>query len=205
MPRQPMSDDEYADTRSRILREAAGIVGQTGIASLSMRNLAERVGLTPGALYRYFPSKQDMLLSFWADALSSVRERIVAIDEAEPHAPAAIRGMLHAYATFCLEDHDRFRLMFLENDQGLGDAFFQRNTDLVPLDVLKRRVEEMIECGSFLRGDPDLLAQTLWAGVHGAITVLITVGEIPLARPEDLLNSTLDALIRGLSVKGFEP
>ncbi|MGK8642943.1 TetR/AcrR family transcriptional regulator [Brucella anthropi] len=55
MPRQPLTDDEINHTRRRILREAAMIVGKGGIAGLSMRTLAQRLGLTPGALYRYFP------------------------------------------------------------------------------------------------------------------------------------------------------
>jgi len=117
MPRQPLTDQELRTTRTRILREAAIIVGKSGISGLSMRVLAQRLGLTPGALYRYFPSKQEMLVSYWEDALRAVAERIDVIDCSEENSQSAIRQMLIAYAVFCLEDHDRFRLLFLEMEQ----------------------------------------------------------------------------------------
>lgn len=201
MPRQPLTEEELAATRSRILQEAAVIVGKSGINGLSMRNLAHRLGLTPGALYRYFPSKQDMLVSYWEDALQAVAERIEAIDVAEADTPMAIRQMLYAYAHFCLEDHDRFRLLFLEQDQDVGPELFQRVSGFAPYDLLLKRVDQAIRDGHFLPAAADLLTQALWAGAHGAVTLLITVKELDLAKPEDLLGATIDALMRGLSAK----
>lgn len=202
MPRKALTDEEVATTRSRILQEAAVIVGRSGIGGLSMRCLAQSLGLTPGALYRYFPSKQEILLSYWEDALHAVSERIEAIDESEEHTPTAIRDILHAYADFCLEDHDRFRLLFLEKDQDIGPELFQRTAGYAPYDLLLRRVYQAIEGGHFLSAaDAPLLTQTLWAGVHGAVTLLITVKELELVEAEFLLNTTVNALMRGLSAK----
>ncbi len=199
MPRQPLTSEELEATRARILRDAAFIVGRSGIAGLSMRSLAQRVGLTPGALYRYFPSKQDMLLSYWEDALRAVAERIEAIDNSEAHTPTAIRQMLVAYAHFCLEDHDRFRLLFLEMDHDVSPELFQRSTGFAPYDLVLTRIDRAINDGHFLSADADLLTQTLWAGVHGAVTLLITVKEIELKA--DLLDTTINTLMRGLSAK----
>ncbi|MCZ7935252.1 TetR/AcrR family transcriptional regulator [Agrobacterium leguminum] len=199
MPRQPLTDDELKTTRARILREAAVIVGSNGIAGLSMRVLAKRMGLTPGALYRYFPSKQEMLVSYWDDALRAVAERIEAIDQTETHTPTAVSRMLFAYADFCIEDHDRFRLLFLEKDQDVGPELFQRSAGFAPYDLLQRRVGRAIEDGYFLSDDADLVAQALWAGTHGAVTLLITVNELELKA--SLLDATINAVLRGLSAK----
>jgi AcrR family transcriptional regulator len=49
------------DTRSRILAVAAGLFGERGYASTSLRVIAGAVGMTPPALYWYFPSKQAIL------------------------------------------------------------------------------------------------------------------------------------------------
>ncbi|HWU65353.1 MAG TPA: TetR/AcrR family transcriptional regulator [Ensifer sp.] len=201
MPRQPLTDDEIGTTRNRILREAAFIVGTNGIGRLSMRSLAERLGLTPGALYRYFPSKQEMLLGYWEDALRAIAERIETIDSSETHTPTAIRRMLFAYADFCLEDHDRFRLLFLEKDRDVGPELFRRTAGYAPYDLLLKRVHRGIDDGHFLSSDPNLLTQTLWAAVHGAVTVLITVNELELAKTEVLLDTIINALMRGLSAK----
>jgi AcrR family transcriptional regulator len=48
-------------TRHRILREAAILFRTRGFASTTMRNIATAAGLTPGALYWHFPSKEAIL------------------------------------------------------------------------------------------------------------------------------------------------
>lgn len=201
MPRLPMSEENFNRTRSRILNEAATIVGRDGLARLSMRSLGDRMGMTPGALYRYFPSKKDMLLSFWDEALTALGDRFAAIDETEPRATQAIRQMLFAYGTFCLEDHDRFRLLFLENDHGTVDELVGRNTLFVPYDLILRRVNDALKRGCFRPGDGRALTNTLWAGLHGAVTLLVTVREIDFGDPDQFLNETVNILMRGLSAE----
>jgi len=52
---------EDSDTRGRILLAAAALFGERGYASTSLRAIAGSVGMTPPALYWYFPSKQAIL------------------------------------------------------------------------------------------------------------------------------------------------
>ncbi len=50
-----------SDNRGRILTAAAALFGERGYASTTMRAIADEVGMTPPALYWYFPSKQAIL------------------------------------------------------------------------------------------------------------------------------------------------
>ena len=54
-------DARRTDTRARILETAAGLFAERGYAGTSMRDLAEKLGVTPAALYYHFPSKGDIL------------------------------------------------------------------------------------------------------------------------------------------------
>ena len=49
-------------TRERILSAAAQLFAQLGFASTSMPAIAERSGITAGAIYRHFKSKVILLL-----------------------------------------------------------------------------------------------------------------------------------------------
>ncbi|MFI1393442.1 TetR/AcrR family transcriptional regulator [Streptomyces sp. NPDC020681] len=48
-------------TRERVLGAALRIVDEEGLAGLSMRRVADELGVEPMALYRYTPSKDDLL------------------------------------------------------------------------------------------------------------------------------------------------
>jgi TetR/AcrR family tetracycline transcriptional repressor len=48
-------------TRERVLRAAVGVVDREGIDALSMRRLAQQLGVEAMSLYRYVPSKAALL------------------------------------------------------------------------------------------------------------------------------------------------
>lgn len=49
------------ETAGRVRRAALSLFAQSGYAAVSMRDIAARVGVRPGALYNHFPAKQDIL------------------------------------------------------------------------------------------------------------------------------------------------
>jgi AcrR family transcriptional regulator len=69
-------------TRDRILREAALLFRTRGFASTTMRNIATATGLTPGALYWHFPSKEAILYAIVVALSDEWHEQLVAVCEA---------------------------------------------------------------------------------------------------------------------------
>lgn len=63
----------HEDNEKRILDAAMQLVVDSGFDGLSMSRLAEAVGYTPGALYRYIGSKDALLAKIIESALASVR------------------------------------------------------------------------------------------------------------------------------------
>jgi AcrR family transcriptional regulator len=59
-------------TRERILSAAAELFAQHGFASTSMPAIAERSGITAGAIYRHFKSKAELLLEVVKRALGAL-------------------------------------------------------------------------------------------------------------------------------------
>ncbi|MBK6912574.1 MAG: TetR/AcrR family transcriptional regulator [Ignavibacteriales bacterium] len=61
---------ERLDTETRqgqIKKAVLGIISSEGIGKLSTRNLASKIGVTEGALFRHFSSKKEIMLSILAD------------------------------------------------------------------------------------------------------------------------------------------
>ncbi|MFB7463649.1 GntR family transcriptional regulator [Streptomyces sp. NPDC056224] len=63
----PAADPEQELSLDRIVRTAIEIADTEGIAALSMRGVAARLGVAPMSIYRYVPSKEDLVLHM-ADA-----------------------------------------------------------------------------------------------------------------------------------------
>jgi len=78
-----------SDTRGRILDAAVSLFGEHGYAGTSVRDIAERLGLTKAALYYHFPSKEtilDALLDPFVTELTRIVELVRGAPPPEPRA-----------------------------------------------------------------------------------------------------------------------
>ena len=76
-----------AETTERIVESALRVVTEEGFDALTMKRLADELGYAAGALYRYYPSKDELLLAVQRRVLEALAEDL---GEAERSARAAI-------------------------------------------------------------------------------------------------------------------
>jgi TetR/AcrR family transcriptional regulator, cholesterol catabolism regulator len=55
--------------RKRIMQAAAALASRGGVEAMQMRTVAERAGVALGTLYRYFPSKMDLVVAVVSEEL----------------------------------------------------------------------------------------------------------------------------------------
>ena len=114
-----------ADTRARILRAALEEFSERGYHATSVRELAERVGVTKTAVLYHFPGKADIVTALaepLLDDLETAMEKAAAA--ADPRA-AAIEGLLDVWLSH------RYLLRMNLRDLGLtaSKAVFDRFRD----------------------------------------------------------------------------
>lgn len=199
MPRPAMTDEELAAVQARILAETARIVAAEGYAALSMRKLAEGLNLTAGALYRYFPTKQHLMIAYCSSAIETLNERTFAIHGMDLPSVEILRKLIMAYSEFALEDTDRFRLMFLDLEMSHQMEIAFADDKLTGYELLKARVAIAMEEGAIRRMDPGHATHLLWSAVHGAVVLLLNVKDLDLGDPCSLIRDAAEMALRGLA------
>lgn len=63
--------------RRRIVQTAAALAVRGGVEAMQMRSVAERAGVALGTLYRYFPSKMDLVVAVVTEELDLLESGIV--------------------------------------------------------------------------------------------------------------------------------
>lgn len=81
------------DTKARIRAVAMELFLAQGYEQTSLREIADRVGMTKASLYYHYPSKQALLLALVEPLVSDWRRTVERI-EARPHNPATVREAL---------------------------------------------------------------------------------------------------------------
>jgi AcrR family transcriptional regulator len=98
-------------TRAEILEVSWALMRERGVAGLSLRDVAERVGMRAQSLYSYFDSKDAIYDALFGDGCRECLERLQRVERTgDPRAD--LRAATRAYVDFCLEDHARYQLLF---------------------------------------------------------------------------------------------
>ena len=180
--------------REEILTAAEQLLVETGdSAAVSIRAVADAVGVTPPSIYLHFADKTDLLFA--------VCERhYTALDE---HIQAALAGIEdplerlyrqgRAYIHFGIENPEHYRVLFMgrpditperfEGEQLRATAAFNHLHD----DVLAAHA-----AGAFgEEQDPFVVSCGLWITVHGVTSLLITKPSFPWPPLETLIDHLL--------------
>jgi AcrR family transcriptional regulator len=96
MPR--VSDQHRAARRAQILEAARGCFAREGFHRTSMADILGEAGLSAGAVYRYFRSKEEIVAAIAGQAGEGLRERLAEVAGAEP--PPAPAEVLEALLEF---------------------------------------------------------------------------------------------------------
>ncbi|MGO4449416.1 TetR/AcrR family transcriptional regulator [Phyllobacterium sp. TAF24] len=99
MARTIGSDGEK--TQAAIHIAARRLIARMGYEAMSMRQLAEKVGVQPAALYRYHPTKQELLFAVMRDHM----DRLLAAWRDESQSLATPLDRLAAFIRFHIRYH----------------------------------------------------------------------------------------------------
>ena len=192
-----------AERRGEILAAATRIFLEEGVAGATMRRIAAAVGVSPTALYVYFPDKEAIQAAI-AEARFIELLGVLQASQAQPCGVAErLRAGLRAYIDFGLSRPDSYRLTFLARP---GHRELEIPCDDIPeadhsFAVLQSGVEAMIQAGQFRAGSSEAIAETIWAALHGLTILLIDKAEHLATPPEMLIDQLLDMILQGFAPK----
>jgi AcrR family transcriptional regulator len=154
-----------------LLREAAlTLIARHGFEAVTMRQLAGEVGVQAAALYRYFPTKEDLLFTLMREHME---ELIAAWEEKHPDTADAERRL----AAF-VENHIRFhiarRASTHVSNMELRSLSKERLSTILRLrggyeKNLRRILRDGADDGSFLINDVGLTAMAIIQMITGVI------------------------------------
>ena len=107
------------DTRSRVQKVALELFAEQGYEKTSLREIAERLGVTKAALYYHFKSKEDIVHSFTDDYFAEL-DALVDWAREQPRDDEARLAILDRYVGIVLASKEVFR--FLEQNRASVQA-----------------------------------------------------------------------------------
>jgi AcrR family transcriptional regulator len=189
-----------------MLEVALQLVAEKGVAGLTLREAARRVGVSRAAPYRHFPDKNALLA---AVAEEGFRAMHTAIREALANAPLDVEHRLTAigvgYVKFAVAHPAHFRIMFAQELAKGPASPTAEQTAMAVFAELAGEIRKGQKSGALREAPPVGLALACWSIAHGLAGILIegllTRRELASAStqsPEALTRVVTTLLIEGL-------
>lgn len=188
----------HGDLRAALIRAAMEAVEAGGPDAVSLRDLAEKLGVSTAAPYRHFPDRRALLAEVAAIGFADLAAAYARAQAEAADPPAALRETARAYLTLAFGRPGLFRLMFASDivDAGAPQSLLAPAAEA--WEGLFRAVGAMDPNASL--SDVKRRAITGWSTLHGFIT-LVQGGRLkgfmtePLSEAE-LLEAVLDKTLR---------
>jgi AcrR family transcriptional regulator len=107
---------DQSGTRARIQTVALELFTEQGYDATSLREIAERLGVTKAALYYHFKTKEDIIASVVEDRIE-VMDELIAWARSQEDPIEMRRELLHRYADELSRDQQHKAMRFMDRNQ----------------------------------------------------------------------------------------
>lgn len=196
----PTRRGRTGERREQILDVALRLFAEHG--AVTTRQIAQAVGISQPSLYAHFGSVDEVADELCVRAFGALAARFGEVLADRPDPWDRLEALGRAYIEFGLDHPDMYRIAFIParpHDHAAmakGDEDPGMAAGLNAFDALTAVVAE-------IRGSDDelnlVLAQSIWASVHGLTSLLITKPGFPWAERERLIATHLGLIRRALA------
>jgi AcrR family transcriptional regulator len=166
---------------------------------VSIRAVADAVGVTPPSIYLHFSDKDDLITAVVVDVFGDLDRAMVAAGSHAETPLAKLKAFGLAYVEWAVKHPEHYRIATMDPclrpdvDTVLSDSAFTHFSEVVV---------ECIAAGIFV-GEPLPITVALWSAAHGMASLMIAKPFLPWDQLPDLVEHTLCAAAMGHATAGI--
>lgn len=199
MGRPAQSEAQRAEMRERIRQEAFELFKQGGFDAVSIRAVAARIGIVPSGIYHYYKNRNELVQAIWYEPARDATVRMLSMAARTTDPITRIEKALRIYIQLAFEHPEIYREAFMFVRPKSEHPPPRQPMDRLDFhNVLKTSIEQAQADGRIRTGDASLMAQILWAGLHGALALPTNIDRWAYAPSDQLVEEMLNTLMSGL-------
>ncbi|PWC46251.1 TetR/AcrR family transcriptional regulator [Azospirillum sp. TSA6c] len=181
------------DVRHRVRDAAIALFAQKGVKATTVRDIARSAGVSEGALYRHWPSKEELAADLFAAEYTAMSQSLREAAGQGP-APERLRRIIHHAFHLAEAAPDRTRFLLLSQHESLPLVPPGQET---PVDVICGIVADGIAEGSIVPADRDALSHIVIGAI--VLNVQSQVYGRQTAPLSSLADPIADAILTGIA------
>jgi AcrR family transcriptional regulator len=189
---KPSAKYHHGNLRQTLLAAAKQMIAAKGIESLSLRKLADKVGVSRTAAYHYFDDKNELLCAIASDGFRQWQLLLVQGEQQNQTERQKFEQYLFNYMVFATHHPEEYELMFgrciwkqsqcTQELQTIAHGTFQQQVDMLAY---------WQSIGLVIGDNPLRTAQIIWGTLHGIAKLFIDGVYVDDTQAEEIVKSAL--------------
>lgn len=191
---------EGARLRDEILEATEKLLLETGSSrAVSIRAVADAVGVTAPSIYRHFPDKQTLIWEVCTRHMDNLHAHLQAATADIDDPLDALLAAGGAYVEFGRAHPEPYRIMFMAGPDdvpaGMEDTWLIESPAVVETVAM---VQRCIDSGYFLPevDDPVRVFLGIWARMHGLTSIVVSKPYLPI--DDAFVDEYMEQCVRGV-------
>ncbi|MFF1757197.1 TetR/AcrR family transcriptional regulator [Streptomyces sp. NPDC058266] len=168
-------DGQGSQRRREIVTAVQRLLGEWGSSDrLTMRAVAKEVGISAPSIYLHFSDKTELVWAALEDRYGELAAQMTAAaalagDDTDPR--DQVRAQAHAYCRFAMSSPGHYRLMFEVHQPAADPSRISGHPARLISAGLRAALRGCVDSGFGLSLPVEQATQTLWAGLHGMVSL----------------------------------
>jgi AcrR family transcriptional regulator len=191
------------ERREEILAHALLLISEAGVHNVSTRQIAQAVGISQPTLYAYFPNRHAMIGEVGSRAFAALADQMRKAASAPGSAEDRLTAVAHNYVSFGLGQPDAYRVAFMieagsMEEKGEDDPVLAAG--IATFAIHRQCVADYLP-DAYSDQEITLIAQSMWASLHGLVSLLIARPGFPWADRQQLIDRHIGAMVHGYELR----
>jgi AcrR family transcriptional regulator len=154
-PKQPDKKPRVRNAKPKIERAALKLFIHEGVDAATTREIADKAGVSEGALYRHYKGKDELALSLFQETHNRLSQLLTEALTGAGNLDAKVHAAVTAYCNLADEDFLLFSFHLVSLNRYLP---YDKRREDDPVSVTERIIGGLMEAGAIAKGDPALKA-----------------------------------------------
>lgn len=189
--------------RNKILSKSRRMLLDEGYDKLSMRKIAREIDVTATSIYLHFRNKDHLVYTIIEESIEELNRIILSIAETNINPMKKIEKITRGYVAFGLERPQEYEVIFMLRPEEMPryprDKFRKARAGY---EIIASVIEEGIEKKIIVEENPLTAAYTIWAQMHGVVSVILNRRLDNRIPENEFLNHAVKHILYGFLKNG---
>ena len=166
--------EKVTSLRDKILDISRHLLYNDGHTSLSMRGIAKEVGVSATSIYLHFDNKDHLLHTLIEESVEALSVSIEERVNENSDVITQFESIIQAYVDFALSNPEKYQIIYMVRSEAMSrypKEKFRKARRCYEL--LVKVIVSGVQEGVMEEEDPLTAAYSIWAQLHGVITVVL--------------------------------